>query len=276
MMQIVAAQPVLLNYNTNGKVNDKRDITVSLSSSDVEINPGSHLKSLTYVKTINDDHVSGEFTVNDKLTPDLRKQLENEDINTEYKKFYILSPLPSVPDDIDDLFEYVNKQGSGSSNPNNVIHREDESLEENGSSENVDNQKSITRNHSEENLRYLDPKGEEYESQSDYKKGKIYGDAEVIDDQSTLLGIKSQKLHGIAVKSNKKFANSFSSDSSNSPYDKYINNESNESLNSNKSPTTVSPYVAPALKKENVKLHSPKEGRILSDEIKYILLIRKN
>lgn len=268
MVQIVAPQPVLLNYKLNDKINDKRDITVSLSSSDVEINPGSHLKSLTYVKTINDDHVSGEFTVN-KLTPDLRKQLENEDINTEYKKFYIFNPLPSVPDDIDDLFEFVNQQGSSSSNPNDVINPEDGSLEEDKSSENIDDKKLITRDRSEDNLRYS-------KDESDYKREKIYGDAEVIDDQSTLLAIKSQKLYGIPVKSNNKLQNSFISDTSSSPYDKYISNESNQSLSSNKSPTTVAPTLKKQSLEENVKLHSSQGERILNDDIKYILLIRKD
>lgn len=267
---------MLFNYEINDKINDKRDITVSLSSADIEINPGSHLKSLTYVKTINDDHVSGEFTV-DKLSPEIRKQLENKDINMKYKRFYIFNPLPSVPDDIDDLFEFVSKQGGDSSNPNDVYNREDTSLEvEKSTTENVDANKSLKPNHSQDNLSYLDSKetfkGER--DKSDKKSVKIFGDAEIIDNQSTLLRIKSEKLTGRPINQNTKF----SSNTSNSPYDEYITNESEERFNNK--PTTISPYVSPGLKKQSLKadmkFHSSKEERILNDDIKYILLIRKH
>lgn len=280
MIPIVIPLPVSLDYKINDKVNNKRDITVSLSSSDVELNPGSHLKSLTYVKTINDENVSGEFTA-DKLSPEIRKELENEDVNMKYKKLYIFSPLPSVPDDIDDLFDFVNGQGQeASQNPNEVINIEDKSVEVEKSFESSDYKQIFIPKRSEDNLRYSDSKQifKDEKDGSDHELDKIHGDAEVIDNKSSLLSIKSQKIK--ASTSDVKSMNNFSSNSSGSPFNKYIINESKEQYNKNPLSISSSSSEDPVLEKHalkaDLKFQSPKEGRVLNKEIKYILLIRKH
>lgn len=266
-MQIFASNPVLSNYKHNHKINDKRDITVSLSSSDVEINPGSRSKSVTYVKTINDDHVSGEFTV-ENLNPEVQKQLELKDINSNFKKLYIFSPLSNVPDDIDDLFDFVNKQGEASSNPNEVNNRGDESLEEQHSSE---NKKTVTQKLSQDNLSYLDSK-EFYNSEKsdshDHSEDKLYGDVEIINNQSTLLKMKSQNISQQSQKSDTEFTNDFSLNTSNSPYDKYISNESNERLRNNPKPQSPSAtHDAPVTKEYSQFQKDSKEGKISNEQM---------
>lgn len=262
-LQIIKGYP-----SYDDKINDKRDITVSLSATEVGINSDSHLKSLTYVKTINDEVVNGEFTVS-KFSPEIEKELENEDLNKIYKKLYIYSPLPSVPDDIDELFEFVNKQGEYSQN--NVIKKESES-EIADSDEKISSQQSSR----EDDSRYIDSKeetNEEGDIEGDRHVLKIYGDAEVIDNKKDLL-LRSQSLN---TSKHKTRTNSYSE--SESPFEKYISQEQNDQPNS-KATTTVSPYVAPMLRKKSTKakdshVYSQTDDKV-GEGIKYILLIRKS
>uniref|UniRef100_A0A1I8NCC0 Uncharacterized protein n=1 Tax=Musca domestica TaxID=7370 RepID=A0A1I8NCC0_MUSDO len=86
---------------------EKRDISLAYSATNINSKEGTHVKTVTVIKNIGTDRNTGTLQIN----PDLHK---NEEWTKAFKEnFSAYGVIPDVPD-VEDLFEYVNKKHSAS------------------------------------------------------------------------------------------------------------------------------------------------------------------